>query len=656
MALVCDTLELFLLSDWKAEIGPVQIDLRGQKRRALLTYLTLLDGRPSHRDDLAELFWPAVDLRKARASLRQALTDLRKALGADLIKSDGELVSMSRARATTDVADLARDLRASHSGAHVETALRGMAGLLRAFDGIGPALDDWLQDTRARLTDLVFDAASVRLQDPAVSAEAQLRLARAVLELDALYEVAVRAQMKALADLNDNAAALRVYHGFYERIELELAVEPSVETQELAIRIKLQTPAEDAVLASATPAPGSARPLTLVAVLPFERLGAPDIPDYMILGMLDQITCVMAAYRSPAVISSNSTRQFLGQAINPTEVGRQLDARYVVTGSISGSGAAQVLSVQLCDGANGRVYWAKNLTLSRSEALTQSLALAQDIARAIEPSLNLAELDRARAIPPDALEPHHLVLQAKDLMFRLSPVDFARARGLLDQALGTGASFAPAFALSAEWYAINLWQGWSRQSRDDSERLIDHARRALQHSPGDGRAMAQWGHYKIALERDFDGALALMDEAQQMAPSDSETLIWTVPTLAHSGQATRALQNGTEALRLSPFDPFQFRNEHFVSLAHYANHDHEAAARLGLACFSKAPNYGSNLRVTIAALQAAGRTAEAADLAIHHGQVEPRYSLNRVRDRMGFRDAETQDVYVSRLLAAGIAA
>jgi DNA-binding SARP family transcriptional activator len=655
-ALKAEKLRLSILSDWKLEFGNREIHLRGLKRRALLTYLVFKADRPSHRDDLAELLWTSVELRKARASLRQALTDLRKLLGVDVFKSEGEFISIPNRFITTDILELTKTLQGSEEMSKQDVfALRGMAGLMRAFDGVSPLFDDWLSESRARLFDIVLDAATTHLQDQNVPLKARLMLARVVLELDPLHEVAIRAQMQALAHLNDNAAALRVYHGFYNRIEEELAVEPSIETQDIAIKIKMQIPKEDAELVSATPAPGSPRPLTLVAVLPFEKRGDLGIPDYMILGILDQITCKLATFRSPAVISSNSTRQFLGQPSNPMEIARKLDARYVVSGSIYGDGPTPILSVQMCDGANGRVCWAKNLSLNMMDVLTQSLSLAEEIARAIEPSFNLAELKRARSLPPESLEPHHLVLQAKDFMFRMSPPEFLKARSLLDQALDLEMGFAPAFSLSAEWYAINLWQGWSHDSKSESEMLVEHVRQAMQHSPGDGRAMAQWAHHKVALERDFDGALSLINEAQKLAPSDSETLIWTVPTLAQSGRAKQAVQNGSEALRLSPFDPFKFRNEHFLSLAYYANEEFDAAAKLGLACYAKAPNYGSNLRITIAALNAGNRKSEAVELVNQHAKAEPHYSLTRVRDKMGFRDEKTQDTYVSRLLSSGIA-
>jgi TolB-like protein/Tfp pilus assembly protein PilF len=441
-------------------------------------------------------------------------------------------------------------------------------------------------------------------------------------------------------------------------MEEELGVEPALETQDLAVRIKLASAAPGPqVPAAAHPAPRALRPLTLLAVLPFERLGAGDIPDYTILGMLDQITCKMAAFQSPAVVSYNSTRHLLGKPVSVTEIGRDMGAAYVLTGTLRFVDEAQsrlLLSVQLCDGANNRVHWATSLEVLPADLISASGQLAEDIVQAIEPSLNLAELERARLLPIEAQEPHHLVLQAKDLMFGLTVPEFAQARRMLDEALSIGPNFAAAHALLAEWHGIELWQGWSADPRRTRAALELHSRRAINLSPMNGRALAQWGHHLITLNRDFDGALAAFDAALRFCPSDAEALIWTVPTLAHAGEGERALQNGERAVRLSPFDPFQYRNEHFLSLAHYACGQYEEAARLGMSSYEGRPNYGSNLRVTMAALMAMGAEERARDLAQQHNRAEPGYSLRAVQSRMGFRDTDEQALYVQRLMQAGV--
>ncbi len=70
-------------------LGTLQFTLDGKpltafesdKVRALLAYLALETGHPHRREALAELFWPDRPDGVARNSLRQALANLRKAIG-----------------------------------------------------------------------------------------------------------------------------------------------------------------------------------------------------------------------------------------------------------------------------------------------------------------------------------------------------------------------------------------------------------------------------------------------------------------------------------------------------------------------------------------------------------------------------------------------
>lgn len=75
-------LALYLLGDLRVEIDDKPLEnIATEKARALLVYLALERGRPLRRDTLAELFWPERPMGVGRASLRQALGNLRLALG-----------------------------------------------------------------------------------------------------------------------------------------------------------------------------------------------------------------------------------------------------------------------------------------------------------------------------------------------------------------------------------------------------------------------------------------------------------------------------------------------------------------------------------------------------------------------------------------------
>ena len=247
-----------------------------------------------------------------------------------------------------------------------------------------------------------------------------------------------------------------------------------------------------------------------------------------------------------------------------------------------------------------------------------------------------------------------MVLRAKELIFRLEKSEFLNAGNLLRQAVGVSPYFAPAHTLLAEWFAINLWEGWSMDPDKDRKSLESHVRRAISLSPGDGRAMALWGHSRFMFEREHDAAIRLFREAVDLYPNDSETLIWSVPGLAHGGDPAGAVENGTRAMQLSPLDPFLFRNEHFLSVAYYANENFDAAADLGLSSFRRAPDYSSNLRATIAALSAADRLDEAEPLVSHHCEIEPEFSVESFIPRHGFRDEADRRRYGVHLIRAGI--
>ena len=646
-----DKVTLHVFTSGGLEKNGAEIALRGKKSRGLLAYLALENRHKTQRSDLAELFWPGVDAKKARASVRQSFTDIRKAIGAENLLADGAIVAFNGDAVTTDLQVVADHLNAGTVNEIVHAGLRALPSLLADYEGIGAELDAWIRATRGAIVDATMGTAEALLHSHMLDPEERLRLARSLLEVDDLNETVVRGQIAALADLDDNSAALRVYNAFYERLEEELGAEPSLKTQDLAVKIKLA--GSDSRPQEPEKSPRR-RPVTLIAVMPFERLGPNDIPDYTILGMLDQITCRMAAVSSPGVISYNTARQFLDQPIDVMSVGVDLNAAYILTGTVRCQGDVAILSVQLCDGSNGQVIWTTNRKANLADLFDASDRLAGDILQAIEPSLNLAELERARALPWAALEPHHFVLKAKDLMFRLSQPDFLVARAELDKALALRPASSAAYALSAEWHGIDLWQGWSRDPAKTREMIEAHSQQAIALSPQNGRVLAQWGHHKITLHRDFDGAMAMFDQALEHMPNDSETLIWTVPTLAQIGQGDKALTNGKLALRLSPYDPFLHRNEHFVSLAHYLNGDFEEAVRLGLSSFEGRPQYGSNLRTTMAALVAIGRGAEARELSQHHRQAEPKFSLAEFQKRVGVRDPDIRHQYIDHLRLAGV--
>lgn len=641
-----------LIPSWRLDGPGGPVDIASRKARALLACLVLSQGQAQSRASLATLLWGERDEDKARASLRQVIAGLRAALDplkVPLLLATAEAVALVPGAIDTDLQVMMASIDAGLPQEADVEQVAALPRLLADLRDIGEGFDGFA----ARALQQAVSQAAQRLarlyDDPARSLQTRLRAARAAMALDDLDEGALRGLMRALIEAGNSAAALRLYGEFFDRLQTGMDAEPSPATQDLAVQIKL---AEGHPVASPVRAEA---PLVTVAVLPFEFLGAEPVPAYVALGLLDQITCQLAGYRAPAVISSNTMRRYLGQAPDLSRLRAELQAKYVVSGSVLQHDGQAAVSVQLVETANAHVVWAGTYRVAAPALFDIRASLAETIASVVMPSVDIAELRLAADVPTEAQEPYHLVLRAKDLIFRLDRSSFDTAGELLGQAVTQAPLFAPAHALLGEWHLLRFWQGWGQRPEDEREAVQRHLTRAITLSPGDGRAMALWGHCRVSFAQDQNGALKLIETALTLRPNDSETLVWSTPTLAFNGHAGRAVGYARKAIDLSPLDPFLFRNQHFLGIALYCAEEYDAAAEQGLSCFARAPDYGSNLRMTIASLVAAGRHAEAAPLVEAHRRQEPDFSVATFLPRHGLRDPDARARFGERLLAAGLA-
>lgn len=661
----CFDYQFHALGQWRLEADSRVLNIRGHKTRALLGYLAFSNDRAHTRNALAAVFWPQLPLTRARGSLRQALSDIRRAIGDHdkvLLATDRDHVKIVRDAFKTDF-DLALDAvkRGDLNTAEVE-AIPHVLNIFNEFHSISEALDEWIYGLRADLAERATRSLFEIYDAPNGEEAKKLRAAQVAFQLDNFDESAARAIIRSNAAMNKISTAIRFYDELYERFETELDTSPSLATQDLAAQVKMtlnsinQAPVAEpeASIVAAVPAIPSADDLS-IAVVPFEELGPVPTPGYVTLGLLDEITCALAGLTMPSPISSNTMRRYLGGAApRPAQVHQDIGARYVVTGSIRSDGQNATVTVQMADALSEKVLWADIYRCQHTGVLDVQPAIVGRIVSSVVPSVHGAELLRTRGVAAEDLEPLHLVLRARERIFALSFDSFTEAGELLEAAVGRGVHFAPAHAMLADWHSIRIWQGWTDNADADQKKLEFHALRAIELMPSDGRMMAFLGHNRLIFSRSYDEATSYFDRALSILPSDSETLSWTVPGLTYAGRANEAIENGERAIALSPFDPFHFRNQHFLSIAHYAVGNFDRASELGLQSYEGNPTYISNLRFTIASLQAAGERSKATELVSHHHDLEPEFRVNEFISRHPFRNDAKRHQYGRDLVEAGL--
>jgi DNA-binding SARP family transcriptional activator len=218
------------------------VAMASRKARALLSYLALQPDRRAPRDELAELLWGDRSDDQARQSLRQALRQLRLALGDQdqrLILSKGDVVVLAGEALATDaeafrlgiIAGGVRDL---------DRALALWRGTL--LDGLEldePRWSEWLARERARWNEL-RRAALAGLAD-AHGAEGDVERAlvpaRLLVELDPLDGPAQHRLIELLAQARGRESALAQYRVHADMLRRERKIDPAPVTESLAQRI-----------------------------------------------------------------------------------------------------------------------------------------------------------------------------------------------------------------------------------------------------------------------------------------------------------------------------------------------------------------------------------------------------------------------------------
>ena len=147
---------------------------RSRKTRGVLAVLALAAPKPVLRSRLTGLLWSQRAKEQARASLRQSVHELQRALGSRA----GALLHADRSHLALSDAGLWVDVRmpteATLTNAHGLQAFQ--PSLLDDLDGLDPMFDGWLAEQRQRAMQRARSVAEAFL-DAAIGATARIEAA-----------------------------------------------------------------------------------------------------------------------------------------------------------------------------------------------------------------------------------------------------------------------------------------------------------------------------------------------------------------------------------------------------------------------------------------------------------------------------------------------
>jgi len=311
-----------------------------------------------------------------------------------------------------------------------------------------------------------------------------------------------------------------------------------------------------AALAAASVPPASISqsgiaPRLSIVVLPFANLSADPEQQYLADGITEDLTTDLSRIAGMVVISRTTAFTYRDKPIEVWQIGRELNVRYVLEGSVRRLGDRIRCNAQLIDAETDSHIWADRFDLLAEDLLWLQDEVTGRIAIALE--LELLNLEAARPSEnPDAFE---YILRARAAYNRDSTRDrFGKTISLCESALALDPGSIRARGLLAQTLTARVLDQMTDTPAADLERAETLTSDVLTTSPRDpvghfvrGQLLRAQGQFEaaipeyeraVALDRNWVAAIAALGQCKFLA-----------------GAIEEAIPAQEQAIRLSPRDP-----------------------------------------------------------------------------------------------------
>ncbi len=227
--------------------------------------------------------------------------------------------------------------------------------------------------------------------------------------------------------------------------------------QELLGRSAVPKPVEVASLAA--PAPLAGRPS--LAVLPFKNLSGDAGQDFFSDGITEDVITALGRFSNLLVVAKSASFQFKGQNLAPAEIGRLLDARYLLDGSVRRSGDRVRVNAGLTEAATGRSIWSQAYDAEVKDIFGVQGDIARRVVGAAAVKLTRFERERALERPTKNLDAYEYVLRGREVFSHATRESNHEAQEMFQRAIELDPSYAAAYAALGLSLVEAISSGWS---------------------------------------------------------------------------------------------------------------------------------------------------------------------------------------------------
>ena len=392
-----------------------------------------------------------------------------------------------------------------------------------------------------------------------------------------------------------------------------------------------------------------------IAVLAFDNLSSHPEQEYLVDGIVEDITTELSRFSELFVIARNSSFQYKGKAVDVRQVGRELGVRYVLEGSVRRVGDRIRVSAQLIEAATGTHRWAEHYDRNLEDVFAVQDDVVRTIVTILAAHVRIAETERTRTKPPNSWQAYDYYLQAVEASVSFSSTRNVAndevARRLLQQSLAIDPNYARSYARLAHTCAGS----WVNPAHGDFlkptalEEAHNFARKAVQLDRKLPQAHVALG-WVLAYKHQHDASIVAFEKAAGLNPN---YVNWRFGmALIFAGASKRAIEVVHGYMRLDPFYvPYASL---VLAYAHYMLEEYPQALSPLRDFVAQAPTWWAGRSLLAATLARMGHLDEARAEAAEALGLAPNFTISGFRPLFGLKYPRDEKHLFEGLRIAGL--
>jgi adenylate cyclase len=346
----------------------------------------------------------------------------------------------------------------------------------------------------------------------------------------------------------------------------------------------------------------------IVGVLPFANL-SDSTDEYFSDGLTEDLIHALSLQSFYRVLSRNSTFAFKGKSLSTRLIAREIDATYLIQGSVRRAGTKIRVTAELIAPENGEQLWTGRYDRDIGDLFAMQDEITMHLSAALAPEIYRAEaFAPARSSSAD-LTAWDRFLRGLSHYYQQTKADFEASIALFREAIALDPTLSIAHAYLATIMVQNIQYGWIRSTKELWAEAMSLAESSVRLDPRSSFAFSILS-YVHAMEGNYEAALDAANKAVGLNPYDMGAR--GVLGICHLvvSQHRQAIELFSTAVQRGNSDP-RYQWAALNAFSHYLLRQYDASLSWAREALYLNPNHLQVLAIRAAALAQLARTEEA---------------------------------------------